>query len=547
MQSVESVMTRPVDTEIWVWGDLRNERLFRFGLNVMAKTHELARSLRGRAAAVLMSSSAHQEQGSSPEARARVSIPIAIEEYLAHGADMVYVLDNQELITPRADIYAAALADTVRERSPRLVLFPLTDFGRELAARTARINNTGLIAECVGLRIEHGRVVATCPSWGGEIMADITFSDGLSTGFATVSPHAFKAVEVCGEPGTAEWIVVDRLEVPEGLTLLSSAAEPEEKQGLEDSPVVVVGGAGLGNAEGFGLVRGLAAALGGQVGATRPPVLQHWVEEKRLVGQTGKTIRPNLLFSIATSGAIQYTAGIMEATTIVAINRDQDAPIFRVADLGVVADARAFLPLLTAKVRQAVMRGLADVLSEDKGAEKGNGFGARVRRLRETHERSIEALAQATGQSPEFIEKVEKDELTPPVSFLLRLATAFKVDPGTFLRKEEKAMIRDLRAQEFIKRTQNYSYQTLSPGAENDHLRAFMITIEPKQAHKPVAYKHEGEEFIFVMEGELSLTVGTKTHRLRPGESIHFNSAIAHTLRSISNQQTRCLVVLYTP
>jgi electron transfer flavoprotein alpha subunit len=541
------VMTRPLHTEIWVWGDLRNERLFRSGLNVMAKAHELARSLSGRAVAVLMSSSSHKEKCSSPEASAPVSVHTAIEDYLAHGADMVYVLDNQELITPRADIYSAALAHTVRERSPRLVLFPLTDFGRELAARTARINNIGLIAECLGLRIEQGRVVATCPSWGGEIMADITFSEGLRTGFATVSPHAFKAVEVCGEPGTTEWIAIDRLEVPKRLTLLSSAFEPEEKQGLEDSPVVVVGGAGLGNAEGFGLVRGLATALGGQVGATRPPVLQHWVEEERLIGQTGKTIRPNLLFSVATSGAIQYTAGIMEATTIVAINRDQDAPIFRVSDIGVVADARAFLPLLTAKVRQAVMRRLADELSEEKGAKKGDGFGARVRRLRETHEWSIESLAQATGQSPEFIENVEKDELTPPVSFLLRLATAFKVDPGRFLRKEEKAMIRDLRAQELIKRTQNYSYQTLSPGAENDHLRAFMITIESRQAHKPVAYKHEGEEFIFVMEGELGLTVGTKTHLLRSGESIHFNSAIAHTLKSISNQPTRCLVVLHTP
>ena len=539
-------MTKPVDTEIWVWGDLRNERLFRFGLNIMAKAHELARSLPGKAAAVLMSSSAHQEQGSSPEAGARVSVPTAIKKYLAHGADVVYVLDNKELITPRADIYAAALADTVRERSPRLVLFPLTDFGRELAARAARINNTGLIAECVGLRIEQRKVVATCPSWGGEIMADITFSDGLRTGFATVNPHAFQAVEACGDPGITEWIPMDHLQVPKTLRLLSSAAEPEEKQRLEDAPVVVVGGAGVGNAEGFGLVRRLAAALGGEVGATRPPVLQHWVEEKRLIGQTGKTIRPTLLFSIGTSGAIQYTAGIMEAATIVAINRDQDAPIFQVADLGVVADARIFLPLLTAKVRQAVMRRLADVLSEEKGAEKGDGFGARVRKLRETHEWSIEALAQATGQSPEFIDKVEEDELTPPVSFLLGLATAFKVDPGTFLRKEEKTMIRDLRAQAFIKRTRNYSYQTLSPGAENDHLRAFMITIESKQAHKPVAYKHEGEEFIFVLEGDLSLTIGTKTHRLRPGESIHFNSTIAHTLKSTSNQPTRCLVVLYT-
>jgi len=167
--------------------------------------------------------------------------------------------------------------------------------------------------------------------------------------------------------------------------------------------------------------------------------------------------------------------------------------------------------------------------------------------LRESHGWSLEALAEATGQSPDFIEKVEHDEVAPSVSFLLRFASAIKVDPGTFLSREEKTMIRDARAQAFIKRTQNYSYQTLSPGAENDHLRAFMITIEPKQSHKPVAYKHEGEEFIFVMEGDLQLTLGGKVHHMRPGESIHFNSDTPHKLKSISNEQTRCLVVLYTP
>ena len=156
-------------------------------------------------------------------------------------------------------------------------------------------------------------------------------------------------------------------------------------------------------------------------------------------------------------------------------------------------------------------------------------------------------MAQATGETQEFIEKVENDEITPPVSFLLRLASALKVDAGIFLRKEEKTMVRNLRSQAFVKRTQNYSYQTLSPGAESDHIRAFMVTIEPKQAHKPVAYKHEGEEFIFVMEGDLRLTLGNKTHNLKSGESIHFNSDIPHKLKSISNEPTRCLVVLYTP
>jgi len=302
----------------------------------------------------------------------------------------------------------------------------------------------------------------------------------------------------------------------------------------------------LASTEGFGLVRELAAALGGEIGATRPPVLQHWVENDRLIGQTGKSVRPNLLLSVGTSGAVQYTAGIAESKTIVAINRDRSAPIFEIADIGIVADAQSFLPLLTAAIKRIVMRNLADVLGDRETIRSKDGFGEKVRKLRQAHGWSAEALAQATGHSPEFIEQVESDQASPPVSFLLRLAGALDVDPGTFLRDDEKSRIRDQRTQAFIKRTQNYSYQTLTPGAGSDHLRAFMVTIEPKQLHKPVEYKHAGEEFIFVMEGDLELTLDGKPHKLKAGESIHFNSDLHHKLKSLSNEPTRCLVVLYT-
>jgi len=533
--------------EIWVYADLRSERLFGLCLNVLAKARELAQTVSGKAAVVLMGSSTDSVQEASPGAGAYMSAADAADQSINHGADAVYILDHPGLIMPRADVYAPALADAVQKQQPFLVMFALTDFGGELAARTARIMNAGLIAHCGDLRMEEEKVVATCASWGGEIMAEITLSEGLPTGFATVEPHVLQAIAVRGEPGTTKRIQVDRLREPMGLRLISRSAEPEERRKLEEAEVVVVGGAGLGNADGFGLVRELAAALGGEVAATRPPVLQHWIDEDRLIGQTGKTIAPNLLFSVATSGAVQYTAGIMEAETIVAVNRDRHAPIFQVADVGIVADARTFLPLLTRSVRQVVMRKLADVLYEDHKAETRAGFGAKVLTLREAHQWSREALAQATGQSPEFIAQVETDEVVPPVSFLLSLARALKVDPGTFLREEEKTLIRGQRAEAFIRRTQNYSYETLTPGAEHQHLRAFMITIEPRQAHKPVAYKHEGEEFILVMEGALELTLGGKTHHLKPGESRHFNSETPHKLKSHSDEPTRCVVVLYTP
>jgi electron transfer flavoprotein alpha subunit/transcriptional regulator with XRE-family HTH domain len=496
---------------------------------------------------VLIGSLTDHEPESTSVAQACISVDNAEKECVAHGADLVYVLDNTGMIVPRADIYATALGDVVLKHSPMLVLFALTDFGRELASRTAMISNTGLIADCADLRIEKNGVVATCPSWGGEIMAEITFSDGTVTGLATVQPHAFHAVKVSDKPCVIKRIQVDCPDTHKGLKLLSSSTEPEEHNKLEEADVVIVGGAGVGNIDGFVLVRELAAALGGEVGATRPPVFQHWVDEERLIGQTGKTVRPKLLFSIGTSGAIQYTAGIMESKTIVAINRDQNSPIFQVADLGIVADAGTFLPLLTAKVNQVVMRKMADVLYEDNEIKTDAGFGAKMRKLRESHDWSQEALAQATGQTPDFIEQVENNEFSPSVSFLLRLADALNVERGTFLRKEEEAIIQGRRAKAFSKRTRNYSYQTLTPGAESDRLRAFMVKIESRQTHKPVEYKHEGEEFIFVMEGDLELIVGSKTHNLKPGESTHFNSDIPHKLKSLSNEPTHCLVVLYTP
>jgi electron transfer flavoprotein alpha subunit/transcriptional regulator with XRE-family HTH domain len=539
-------MSGTVTNDIWVFADLRDERLFGFSLNVLAKARELCRRIGGKAILVCLCPS----EDTPVDARlsgAYVSIDRAAREGIDHGADRVYHLENRAFSVPKADVYSRALADLVGERLPTLVMFPLTDFGRELAARTARIRNGGLIADCADLRIDEAGIVGACPAWGGQVLAEIIFSDRGVTGFATVQPHVCPCVRVVGDPGEVERIQVQSAHDQEGLTLLSCSPEPTERLKLETAKTVVVGGAGMGNVEGFRLVRELAAALGGEVAATRPPVLEHWAEEERMIGQTGKTVRPDLLFSIATSGAVQYTAGITEAKTVVAINRDPDAPIFQVADLGIVADAKTFLPLLTARAKKTVMRQLADALSHDKIAQtKVSGFGEKIGKLRQAQGWSIENLAEATGQTPDFIGQVESGEISPPVSFLLRLSAALGVDPGTFLHKEEQAAIQDHRVQAFVKRTRSYSYQTLTPGAEKSHLRAFMVTIESHRDHKPVEYRHEGEEFIYVMAGDLELTLGGKIHVLKKEECIHFNSDIPHKLKSLSSEPTRCLVMLYT-
>jgi electron transfer flavoprotein alpha subunit/transcriptional regulator with XRE-family HTH domain len=470
------------------------------------------------------------------------------DEAFAWGADEVIIFENPRFSVPTPHLFADVLAPIIQSRCPRLVVFPYTDFGRDLAARLSAANRAGLIADCVELQADRdGNVLGLCPAWGGEIMSEITFAANHETGFATVQPHGDAGAKDEKRNGQVVRRPIHEIPKQEAIRLVSRGPAPASDEDLETAKTVVVGGAGLGSMENFGKVRQLAATLAGQVAATRPPVLNHWIAEDRLVGQTGKTVRPNLLISVGTSGAVQYTAGIVDSGTIVAINRDPAAPIFRLADIGVVADAPTFLPVLIARAREAVMRRLADDACADKPeAASTSRFGEKLKQLRQAHGWSHEHLAESTGQTPDFIAAVESGDIAPPVAFILRLARAYGVDPGTFLNDEEKGRIRDQRTQAYVNRTRNYSYQTLTSGSENDHLRAFMVTIEPHHDHKPVAYKHEGEEFIFVMEGELALTLGSNRHTLKTGESIHFHSNTPHKLKSLSAEMTRCLVILYT-
>ena len=185
-------------------------------------------------------------------------------------------------------------------------------------------------------------------------------------------------------------------------------------------------------------------------------------------------------------------AGITASKTIVAVNRDAKAPIFDIADIGVVQDAGDFLPRVTERVRKQVMRQMADMVCGQPRNSTGSGIGCKIRQLREAHGWTGQHLAQITGQTPEYIDQVESEAFSPSVGFLLRLAGVLKVDPGTFLGKDRQARIDGRREREFVKRTRNYSYRTLTPGAESDHLRAFMVTIESRQAHKPVALPARG-------------------------------------------------------
>jgi len=238
-------MTKRLKKEIWVYGDLRNEKLFGLSLNVLAKARELSLSIAGKVAVVLLGPPA--QLGGAPGTEGTMPIDAASEACISHGADLVYFLEHETLAAPRADLYAVSLAAALRKQRPMLALFAVTDFGREMAARAARINNSGLIAECVDLWFAEERVVAKCPSWGGEIMANITFSNGVGTGLATVQPHAFKAIEQQGDPGVTELIPWEPFEALKAPVLLSHSVDEDDAQKLEEAKVVVVGFCSIGS------------------------------------------------------------------------------------------------------------------------------------------------------------------------------------------------------------------------------------------------------------------------------------------------------------
>ena len=237
--------------DIWVWADRRSERLFDLSLNFLARAGEMAAERSGRTVLCFFA-------GSDAEPAAALACPDADDaarRAMAHGADDVMIFQPEAPILPRADRFAAALAETVARLNPSLVLFPLTDFGRDLAARTASLAEAGLIADCTALALEDGRLVADCPAWGGEIMARIIFADEGATGFATVRPHAFKRRHVPGRTGTVRRVAIGGTLGGHGLRRLKAWTEPGSSQNLEEAETVVVGGAGLGSPEGFGLVR----------------------------------------------------------------------------------------------------------------------------------------------------------------------------------------------------------------------------------------------------------------------------------------------------
>jgi quercetin dioxygenase-like cupin family protein len=163
--------------------------------------------------------------------------------------------------------------------------------------------------------------------------------------------------------------------------------------------------------------------------------------------------------------------------------------------------------------------------------------------MRESQNVDLDTLAQKTGYTPEYLKQIEDGKASPPVGALIQISRALAVDSASLLAEEK----RKERIQSYRKRTKAYSYKTLTPGAEDKHLWAYLVTLAPKKEHEMVAYQHEGEEFVYVLEGKVEIKVGDEEHIVKKGGTLHFNSGIQHNLKNLSAKQSQLLVVVYTP
>lgn len=265
------------------------------------------------------------------------------------GVGKVYRVAHPLLTAGHSDAVLHALEQVARTIAPRVVLLTADTVGREVAPRLAYRLPGALITEATELAVDGGAAVARRQVYGGRAVATVAASAWPVV--ISVRPRALEVPEPQPVPGIVEDmpVTLDEAALP---TRVREILRQQAEVGLEDAQVVVGGGRGLGGPEGFKLIGELAEALGGAVGASRPPADAGWVPVSWQIGQTGKTIRPALYIAVGISGATQHVAGVSGSRTIVAINRDPEAPIFSVAHLGLVGDYREIVPALIAKVRE---------------------------------------------------------------------------------------------------------------------------------------------------------------------------------------------------
>jgi electron transfer flavoprotein alpha subunit len=323
--------------DIWVVAEVEDGVLTPVSLEMVGKARELAAALGAYVHSVLLGE----------------NLQDLAQRLIHHGADSVHLADDPRLAEYHLETYAQVLSDFFQEQKPEIILFGATELGQELAPRLAQRLGTGLVSDCLDLSIDETErvLVARHPVYDGEYFHVSTFL-GTKPQIATVRPGAFR-LPFADEYryGDLEEIAVDLEGIEGKVKVLSVSVEEAHPQvPLSKAKVIVAGGRGVGDAEGFALVEELAEALGGQVAGSRGAFDEGWIDEDRQVGLSEVIVKPDLYVACGISGDVHHYFAMQESRFVVAIHKNPEAPIFKIADVGIVGDPKEVIPLLLAEL-----------------------------------------------------------------------------------------------------------------------------------------------------------------------------------------------------
>ena len=321
---------------VWVFAEQRDGELQKVSLELLGEGRKIADKLGVKLTSLLIGD----------------NIKRLADNLGRHGADEVLVVENELLKHYTTDGYTKVICDLANERKPGILFIGATFIGRDLGPRVAARLSTGLTADCTVLdvEVEKGDLLATRPAFGGNLMATIACPDHRPQ-MATVRPGVFSKLQDTDREFKVE--VVDIvLEAKDIRTnIIEVVKEAKEIVDISEANFIVAGGRGVGSKENFKMLEELAEALGGTVAGSRAAIENGWLERDYQVGQTGKTVRPNIYIACGISGAIQHVAGMQDSDLIIAINKDENAPIMATADYAIVGDLFKVIPEMTAQVK----------------------------------------------------------------------------------------------------------------------------------------------------------------------------------------------------
>ena len=322
---------------VWVFAEQREGELQKVSLELLGEGRRQADKLGVKLTALLLGS----------------NIDGLTKTLAEHGADEVLVADHKLLEHYTTDAYTKVICDLVNERKPGILFVGATFIGRDLGPRVAARLNTGLTADCtsIDVDVENGDLLATRPAFGGNLMATIACPEHRPQ-MATVRPGVFAKVESDGANCNVEKVNVQLTDADVRTKVLETVKTAKDIVDISEAKVIVSGGRGVGSKENFALLEELAKVLGGTVAGSRAAVEKGWIENAYQVGQTGKTVKPSIYVACGISGAIQHVAGMQDSDLIIAVNKDDSAPIMKIADYAIVGDVAKVVPELIAQVKE---------------------------------------------------------------------------------------------------------------------------------------------------------------------------------------------------